>query len=438
MNHMKGIMADNLRQKTSGDIPPSGAEPRRSSAFSRLSFRVAVLGFLALGLTVLPGCILLQQHNSASNLLPTGQQPDKILYQRSMNAIDHGRYTVGRLTLQTLLNTYPDSEYLAKAKLAIANSYYKQGGVAGLTESEAEYKDFITFFPTAPEAPMAQYRVAMAHFRLMGKPDRDLTQARLAEAEFKEFLLKYSDSPLMPKAQARLREVQQVLAEGDYEIARFYYKNHANPAARSRFKEIVDRYPSFSKADRACWYLAQTYQRLHKPKLAISIYDRLIALYPLSPFVPQAKEELASLHQPIPQPTLAELAVARADAADNTHVGLFRKFMETFSSSPNLSATRHGPVIVSNAKASIEMMAKNHQSGAASGNSISVQAVGESVLKKGKAVDPGKPKGTSASAKQQSNTKQEAKVNSKAGTKTATAPKKKKGPLHVFKSLYPF
>ena len=37
--------------------------------------------------------------------------------------------------MQTLINTYPDSEYLAKAKLAIADSYYKEGGTANMTQA---------------------------------------------------------------------------------------------------------------------------------------------------------------------------------------------------------------------------------------------------------------------------------------------------------------
>ena len=127
----------------------------------------------------LPGC-LFHRHRRAdlATAINPGDQPDKILYEKATNEIAHGRYDVGRLTLQTLINTYPDSEYLAKAKLAIADSYYEQGGVSGFTQSEAEYRDFITFFPTAPEAPEAQYRIGMAHFRLMAKADRDQTEAR--------------------------------------------------------------------------------------------------------------------------------------------------------------------------------------------------------------------------------------------------------------------
>src|SRR6266478_6246632 len=77
--------------------------------------------------------------------------PDKVLYDRALVDIKKGRHEVGRLNLQTLINTYPDSEYLAKAKLAIADSYYKEGGTANLTQAIAGYKDFIVFFPFLPE-----------------------------------------------------------------------------------------------------------------------------------------------------------------------------------------------------------------------------------------------------------------------------------------------
>lgn len=396
--------------------------------------RLVAIVFLAFAVTVLPGCVLLRHHNNLNEMLPAGQQPDKILYERSVAEISHGRYDVGRLTLQTLLNTYPDSEYLAKAKLAIANSYYKQGGVAGLTESESEYKDFITFFPTAPEAPMAQFRVGMAHFRLMGKPDRDLTEARLAEAEFKEFLLKYSDSPLMPRVKARLREVQEVLAEGEYSIAKFYYDKDANPAAESRFEDIVNRYPNFSLADRACWYLARTYQRMNNPKGAIPYYDQILTFYPLSPLAPDAKEELAALHQPIPQPTLATLARARADAMRNTHPSMFHKVMGVFSSSPNLQATRHGPVVLGNEITPVEM-AKNSAPSATAGNSIAVQPVGESALKSGKAVDPNGKKGDVADKNNGTDSKEKLNSNSKSQAVAAASEKKKAGPLHFFKRV---
>src|SRR2546425_11846470 len=108
-------------------------------------------------------------------------EPDKILYDKAIEDVRRGRHEVGRLNLQTLINTYPDSEYLAKAKLAIADSFYKEGGTANMTQAIQAYKDFGVFFPMLPEAGDAQVQVAMAHYRQTEKPDRGGTQAREAE-----------------------------------------------------------------------------------------------------------------------------------------------------------------------------------------------------------------------------------------------------------------
>jgi len=145
-------------------------------------------------------------------------EPDKLLYDKAMADVKHGRHEVGRLNLQTLINTYPDSEYLAKAKLTIADSFYREGGTANLTQAVQAYKDFGIFFPMLPEAGYAQLQVAMTHYKQMEKPDRDRTHARAAEDEFQTFLSKYPNDPLAPKAEQHLREVQELLAEGDFRI----------------------------------------------------------------------------------------------------------------------------------------------------------------------------------------------------------------------------
>jgi len=66
---------------------------------------------------------------------------------------------------------------LPKAKLAIADSFYKEGGTANLTQAVQAYKDFDIFFPMLPEAAYAQLQVAMTHYKQMEKPDRDRTHA---------------------------------------------------------------------------------------------------------------------------------------------------------------------------------------------------------------------------------------------------------------------
>jgi outer membrane protein assembly factor BamD len=105
------------------------------------------------------------------------KQPDKELFDKAMLAMKKGRFDVARLDLQTMLNTYPESEYRMRAKLAVGDSWFKEGGSAALTQAEAEYKDFITFFPNAPEAAEAQMKVADIYYQQMEKPDRDPNNA---------------------------------------------------------------------------------------------------------------------------------------------------------------------------------------------------------------------------------------------------------------------
>lgn len=262
-------------------------------------------------------------------------EPDKILYERAVDDMKHGRHEVGRLNLQTLINTYPDSEYLAKAKLAIADSYYREGGSANLTQAVQAYKDFDIFFPMLPEAAYAQLQVAMTHYKQMEKPDRDRTHARAAEDEFQTFLTKYPSDPLAAKAEQHLREVQEILAEGDFRIGYYYYVKEDKKAAESRLRGIVNRYPLYSKSDKALWMLANIWDTTEKKEIASTYYARLVRNYPLSPLVPEAKNRLKAHGTPIPQPDPNALAWMTAEQnAPRPHESLVKKPLAIIHTGP--------------------------------------------------------------------------------------------------------
>jgi outer membrane protein assembly factor BamD len=333
------------------------------------------LGALLLATLLLGGCF--GKKKTAQQGIGSSAEPDKVLYERALDDIKHGRHAVGRLTLQTLINTYPDSEYLAKAKLAVADSYYKEGGSAGLKQSISEYKDFIIFFPFLDEAAYAQMQVGMAHYRQMEKPDRDRTDGRLAEEEFQTFLQKYPQHKLAAEAEQRLRDVQEVLAEGDYRIAHFYYVKGSNRAAAARLLELTNRYPLYSQADKALWMLANVYERSEKGEFAARYYSRIVREYPLSDLVVDAKGRLTKLGVPVPQPDPAALArLQRERDLDHDRPGLFKRATSSvLRTRPDVSmAARTGtPTLTppSETSAGTEVVA-------ASGNKMSVGSAGGS------------------------------------------------------------
>ena len=257
--------------------------------------------------------------------------PDKQLYDKALDATKHGRFDLARLDLQTLLNTYPDTQYQMRAKLAIADSWYKEGGTAALTQAEQEYKDFITFFPNAPEAAEAQMRVGDIYFRQMDKPDRDYAKAIHAETEYRTMLQQFPDSPLVPDAKQRLREVQEVLATRESTIAAFY-GTHANwPATIARYQTVVDTYPLYSHMDDALVGLGDAYEaearyvrglklpeagkaRLEKiyDDAAVAAYTKVVVEHAASKDVEDARDRLAAMNVPMPRPTAEQIAASEA------------------------------------------------------------------------------------------------------------------------------
>src|ERR671928_1771288 len=196
-------------------------------------FRYVVLLAAVAGL--LSSCGI-RRHKYENPISKETQQPDKVLFDKAVNDIERSRYEVARLTLQTLINTYDTSEYLAKAKLAIADSWYREGGAHGLAQAEAEYKDFILFYPTMEEAAEAQNKVCDIHYKQMEKSDRDPMHALRADAECRQLLTQFPNRKFAPEAQQKLRNIQEVLADHEFRVGSLYAKKGSIMAAANRFQ----------------------------------------------------------------------------------------------------------------------------------------------------------------------------------------------------------
>src|SRR5580698_1706306 len=178
----------------------------------RNSFRFAAV---LLALAILPISSPAKK-KYANPIAKDTQQPDKVLFDAAINDIEHSRYERARLELQTMMNTYDSSEYLAKAKLAIADSWYREGGANGMAQAEAEYKDFILFYPQMEEAAESQWKVCDIHFKQMEKVDRDSAPAQPTEDECRALVNQFPNSKYLPQANQMLRDAQEVLAQKEF------------------------------------------------------------------------------------------------------------------------------------------------------------------------------------------------------------------------------
>jgi outer membrane protein assembly factor BamD len=259
-------------------------------------------------------------------------EPDRVLFERASNDLDRHKLSVARLTLQTLINTYPDSEYLPQAKYKLAESFYREGTTSMLNQAEAEFKDYITFFPITDLADDAQLMVAMTHVKQIEKSDRDRTQALLAEAELKAMIDSYPDSQLLDEAKQTLRAVQEVLAEGVFKIGNFYFLRKSYPAAADRYREILTKYPDFTGAPEALYNLAESLRHNNNEPESAIYYARIVSDHPRSERVNDAKQRLTEMKQPIPEPN--PVALARAQQPPVEERGLFGKMLGMFNRRP--------------------------------------------------------------------------------------------------------
>ena len=317
-------------------------------------FRRAILLGMMASAIFFAGCSNKKVNNPIADV--NSKQPDKVLYDRAMDAMKHNKFDVARLSLQTLINTYPDSEYVARAKLAIGDSWYAEGGSAAMAQAESEYKDFITFFPNMTEASEAQMKIANIHYNEMEKADRDYTHAKRAEEEYRQLIMQFPDSPLVPEAKKKLLAVQEVLAEREFMIAHFYYMRESWPAAIARFKSLVDTYPLFSGADEALYEMANCYEHqadlLRKSKIsesakaglikqyedkAAAAYDQILTRYPEEDRVADARKRLQAMNRPIPKATPEAIAQNKKEQESRGSLGTYSKLMLNFKKGPDVS-----------------------------------------------------------------------------------------------------
>jgi outer membrane protein assembly factor BamD len=249
----------------------------------------------------------------------------------------------------------------------VGDSWYAEGGTASLAQAEQEYRDFETFFPNMPEAAEAQLKIANIQYQQMEKSDRDYTHAKRAEDEYRNLIMQYPDNPkLVKEGKQRLLEVQEVLADREFAIGRFYYLRQSYPASIARLKSLVEKYPLYSRADEALYLLGQNYEgeiarlRARPSCKAVNVppgcvgetvkanminewtrqageeYSQIITRYPLMDFVDEAKKRLTALHQPIPRPTKAAVAQNRAEEDSRKEANTLDRLMSVVKKGPDV------------------------------------------------------------------------------------------------------
>jgi outer membrane protein assembly factor BamD len=268
--------------------PPSSCIPQVQQALHLVRL-LALAAVLASGLSA---C-------ASSGATATGpgapSEADKVLVDRGTQALKDHKWSAARQYFTKLLDSYPQSEYRADAKLGVGDSYLGEGNSGSYVFALNEYREFLAFYPTNPHADYAQYQLASVHYKQMLSRGRDSSETREAVKEFQTFVDHYPKSSMLVDGQNRLREAKDRLGDDEYGVGVFYLRIKWYTGAVYRFKGLLEGDPGYTHKDALYFSLGDALEKSDKKAEALPYYERLVTEFEQSQYLEQAKRRIELL-----------------------------------------------------------------------------------------------------------------------------------------------
>jgi outer membrane protein assembly factor BamD len=267
-------------------------------AILRRVTRLALI-FVAMASQAGIGC----RHSASVDIATLSIASDRALWEAGQKEMSKKRWEAARQYLNRIIDGFPRSEYQPVARLALADSYYDEGGSANFLLAASEYREFQTLFPSHERADYAQFRVADCFFKQHHGPDRDQSNTIRAVEEYEHLLALYPSSPLAEEARKQLKTCREILARSEYLIGLFYERTRQSfHSAIFRYERLLDQYPDYSKIDEVLLRLSNCLVQVGRSAEALPHLRRLIDSFPDSQYTGAARQLLSELPGSVPPP----------------------------------------------------------------------------------------------------------------------------------------
>ena len=256
----------------------------------KITFGFTLLWVMALGLFVISsGC-----KKKGVSLTPEDLGSDKEIYQKAKKRMKRDPEKA-RLLFKEIMHLYPDSIYARRAKIGIADSYFKQKDAASLIMAAAEYQEYVSLYPNSPDAVYAKFQVAMCYYKQKKKAGRDQTNTILAVKALENMIKQYPGTKEAEESKKMIEALRHILATHYYLIGVSNYRLKAYAGAINRFKQVIDNYPDFKKNDRLFFYTGKCHMATRNYDTAISFFQKIINSYPKSKYMKKAAKMIKKI-----------------------------------------------------------------------------------------------------------------------------------------------
>jgi len=230
------------------------------------------------------------------SLSPEDMGTDKEIYEKAKKRIKNNPEKA-RLLFKEVMHLYPDSIYARRAKIGIADSYYRQKDAAAMVMAATEYQEYVNLYPNSPDAVYAKYQIAMCYLRQMKSPGRDQTNTHKAIKALESMIKQYPGTNEAEDAKQQLEKARQRLASHYFDIGRSNFKMKAYMGAVNRFKQVIDDYPDFKHNDKLFYLTGKCYYAMKDYNSAISFFQKIVNSYPQSKYLKKAAAMIKDIAQ---------------------------------------------------------------------------------------------------------------------------------------------
>ena len=169
------------------------------------------------------------------------------IFDRAEALYEKKKYTEARQLFAFVYDSFPNDPLGHKAALRVADTYAAKTDVTNLTEARLRYRDFANRYPNDPDRDYALLMVGHTFSARKLRPDRDLNPIKEALGAYQQLTTLYPNSPHATEAQGRMGGLQELLADHEWLVASFYYRNKRWVGAKWRLEYIQENYPEYTK-----------------------------------------------------------------------------------------------------------------------------------------------------------------------------------------------
>lgn len=251
----------------------------------RFGFRGVVIKApiaVLLSVVILAGC------QARNKVVEKSSDPEE-LFTDAVKAYQSVLYDESEKLFKAVIDDHPLTDYALEAQLMLADIYYTK---EEYEDASSYYASFVRLHPGNKKASYALFQKGMSHFNLMLSLDRDQTATRKALFGFQDIQSSYPESAYMEKSGEMITFLRKRLAEREFYVGSFYFKDKNYRGALSRFAVILKDYPDCDLIDKTLYFIARSYEKLGEEELARETYQTLVTRYPESPYCKNIKDDI--------------------------------------------------------------------------------------------------------------------------------------------------